>query len=229
MTDACFPRLGALGWGCLERRGKPFSAPCWSDATGCTFSPPPRGLCRAPLRESVLLLPSKRESLCALSTSRAPGSPFPLRATLPQCLFLCPKAAFCLGRFPLPMIPSAAVKWGGATPPSGSPAFVSCCRCLIFASVFPQPLANIKPIQETRTSGPLRPWILWVSPPCSWPLAEGQTWPRPEPACLSPSRSLRTSETSYLNEAFSFYSAIRQRSYYSQVNKEDRSGHASVL
>uniref|UniRef100_A0ACB8F0Q6 Uncharacterized protein n=1 Tax=Sphaerodactylus townsendi TaxID=933632 RepID=A0ACB8F0Q6_9SAUR len=40
---------------------------------------------------------------------------------------------------------------------------------------------------------------------------------------------LRTSETSYLNEAFSFYSAIRQRSYYSQVNKEDRSGHASVL
>ncbi|XP_015681614.1 protein SCAI [Protobothrops mucrosquamatus] len=33
---------------------------------------------------------------------------------------------------------------------------------------------------------------------------------------------LRTSETSYLNEAFSFYSAIRQRSYYSQVNKEDR-------
>uniref|UniRef100_A0A2K6D8F9 Suppressor of cancer cell invasion n=1 Tax=Macaca nemestrina TaxID=9545 RepID=A0A2K6D8F9_MACNE len=34
--------------------------------------------------------------------------------------------------------------------------------------------------------------------------------------------SLRTSETSYLNEAFSFYSAIRQRSYYSQVNKEDR-------
>lgn len=34
--------------------------------------------------------------------------------------------------------------------------------------------------------------------------------------------SLRTSETSYLNEAFSFYSAIRQRSYYHQVNKEDR-------
>uniref|UniRef100_A0A8C1UGM3 Protein SCAI-like n=1 Tax=Cyprinus carpio TaxID=7962 RepID=A0A8C1UGM3_CYPCA len=33
---------------------------------------------------------------------------------------------------------------------------------------------------------------------------------------------LRTSETSYLNEAFSFYSAIRQRSYYHQVNKEDR-------
>ncbi|XP_059494165.1 protein SCAI isoform X4 [Stegostoma tigrinum] len=34
--------------------------------------------------------------------------------------------------------------------------------------------------------------------------------------------SLRTSETSYLNEAFSFYSAIRQRAYYSQVTKEDR-------
>ncbi|XP_024258483.1 protein SCAI-like isoform X1 [Oncorhynchus tshawytscha] len=33
---------------------------------------------------------------------------------------------------------------------------------------------------------------------------------------------LRTSETSYLNEAFSFYSAIRQRSYYYQVNKDDR-------
>ncbi|XP_053229027.1 protein SCAI-like [Podarcis raffonei] len=33
---------------------------------------------------------------------------------------------------------------------------------------------------------------------------------------------LRTSETSYLNEAFSFYSAICQRSYYTQVNKEDR-------
>ncbi|XP_069744443.1 protein SCAI isoform X4 [Narcine bancroftii] len=33
---------------------------------------------------------------------------------------------------------------------------------------------------------------------------------------------LRTSETSYLNEAFSFYSAIRQRAYYSQVTKEDR-------
>ncbi|XP_077398918.1 protein SCAI isoform X2 [Vanacampus margaritifer] len=33
---------------------------------------------------------------------------------------------------------------------------------------------------------------------------------------------LRTSETSYLNEAFSFYSAIRQRSYYYQVNREDR-------
>lgn len=38
----------------------------------------------------------------------------------------------------------------------------------------------------------------------------------------SPLDSLRTSETSYLNEAFSFYSAIRQRSYYYQVNKEDR-------
>lgn len=34
--------------------------------------------------------------------------------------------------------------------------------------------------------------------------------------------SLRTSETSYLNEAFSFYSAIRHRSYYFQVNKENR-------
>ncbi|MFT7814276.1 protein SCAI-like isoform X1 [Arapaima gigas] len=33
---------------------------------------------------------------------------------------------------------------------------------------------------------------------------------------------LRTSETSYLNEAFSFYSAIRQRSYYYQVSKERR-------
>ncbi|KAG5272084.1 hypothetical protein AALO_G00161480 [Alosa alosa] len=33
---------------------------------------------------------------------------------------------------------------------------------------------------------------------------------------------LRTSETSYLNEAFSFYSAIRQRSYYYQVSKEER-------
>ncbi|XP_014902329.1 protein SCAI [Poecilia latipinna] len=41
------------------------------------------------------------------------------------------------------------------------------------------------------------------------------------PGCFS-SCSLRTSETSYLNEAFSFYSAIRQRSYYYQVNKEDR-------
>ncbi|KAF4073135.1 hypothetical protein AMELA_G00255370 [Ameiurus melas] len=36
---------------------------------------------------------------------------------------------------------------------------------------------------------------------------------------------LRTSETSYLNEAFSFYSAIRQRSYYYQVNKEDSFQH----
>lgn len=40
--------------------------------------------------------------------------------------------------------------------------------------------------------------------------------------------SLRTSETSYLNEAFSFYSAIRQRSYYHQVNKEDRWKEAAV-
>ncbi|GAB6024608.1 hypothetical protein CHUAL_009752 [Chamberlinius hualienensis] len=33
---------------------------------------------------------------------------------------------------------------------------------------------------------------------------------------------LRTSETNYLNEAFSFYSAIRTRAYYSKANKEDR-------
>uniref|UniRef100_A0A8C9VXX6 Suppressor of cancer cell invasion n=1 Tax=Scleropages formosus TaxID=113540 RepID=A0A8C9VXX6_SCLFO len=33
---------------------------------------------------------------------------------------------------------------------------------------------------------------------------------------------LRTSETSYLSEAFSFYSAIRQRSYYHEVSKEGR-------
>uniref|UniRef100_T1J794 Protein SCAI n=1 Tax=Strigamia maritima TaxID=126957 RepID=T1J794_STRMM len=32
---------------------------------------------------------------------------------------------------------------------------------------------------------------------------------------------LRTSETNYLNEAFSFYSAIRARAYYSKANKED--------
>ncbi|XP_071801789.1 protein SCAI-like [Asterias amurensis] len=31
---------------------------------------------------------------------------------------------------------------------------------------------------------------------------------------------LRTSETNYLNEAFSFYSAIRSRAYYSKVNRE---------
>lgn len=41
--------------------------------------------------------------------------------------------------------------------------------------------------------------------------------------------SLRTSETSYLNEAFSFYSAIRQRSYYFQVNKEDRWAPKHIL
>jgi len=35
--------------------------------------------------------------------------------------------------------------------------------------------------------------------------------------------SLRTSETNYLNEAFSFYSAIRARGYYSKASKEDRS------
>ncbi|XP_006814822.1 protein SCAI-like, partial [Saccoglossus kowalevskii] len=31
---------------------------------------------------------------------------------------------------------------------------------------------------------------------------------------------LRTSETNYLNESFSFYSAIRARAYYSKANKE---------
>lgn len=34
---------------------------------------------------------------------------------------------------------------------------------------------------------------------------------------------LRTSETSYLHEAFSFYAAIRGRAYYSRAAKEDRS------
>ncbi|ENN79886.1 hypothetical protein YQE_03705, partial [Dendroctonus ponderosae] len=34
---------------------------------------------------------------------------------------------------------------------------------------------------------------------------------------------LRTSETNYLNEAFSFYAAIRGRAYYSRAAKEDRS------
>ncbi|KAL1131066.1 hypothetical protein AAG570_012303 [Ranatra chinensis] len=34
---------------------------------------------------------------------------------------------------------------------------------------------------------------------------------------------LRTSETNYLNEAFSFYAAIRGRAYYSRASKEDRS------
>merc|ERR550534_3512007 len=33
---------------------------------------------------------------------------------------------------------------------------------------------------------------------------------------------LRTSETNYLNEAFSFYSAIRARSYYSRATREER-------
>ncbi len=37
--------------------------------------------------------------------------------------------------------------------------------------------------------------------------------------CLS---SLRTSETNYLNEAFSFYCAIRSRAYYSRAVREDR-------
>lgn len=35
--------------------------------------------------------------------------------------------------------------------------------------------------------------------------------------------SLRTSETAYLNEAYSFYYAIRGRSYYTKAVKEDRS------
>jgi len=35
-------------------------------------------------------------------------------------------------------------------------------------------------------------------------------------------RSLRTSETNYLNEAYSFYAAIRGRAYYSRAAKEDR-------
>lgn len=34
---------------------------------------------------------------------------------------------------------------------------------------------------------------------------------------------LRTSETSYLLEAYSFYAAIRGRAYYSRAAKEDRS------
>ena len=34
--------------------------------------------------------------------------------------------------------------------------------------------------------------------------------------------SLRTSETNYLNEAFSFYAAIRGRAYYSRASREDR-------
>lgn len=34
--------------------------------------------------------------------------------------------------------------------------------------------------------------------------------------------SLRTSETAYLNEAFSFYYAIRGRCYYTKACKEDR-------
>jgi len=36
---------------------------------------------------------------------------------------------------------------------------------------------------------------------------------------------LRTSETNYLNEAFSFYAAIRGRAYYSRATREDRSPH----
>ena len=34
--------------------------------------------------------------------------------------------------------------------------------------------------------------------------------------------SLRTSETNYLNEAFSFYAAIRGRAYYSRAAREER-------
>lgn len=34
--------------------------------------------------------------------------------------------------------------------------------------------------------------------------------------------SLRTSETAYLNEAYSFYYAIRGRSYYTKASKEDK-------
>ena len=39
---------------------------------------------------------------------------------------------------------------------------------------------------------------------------------------FGPFFSLRTSETNYLNEAFSFYAAIRGRSYYSRAVREDR-------
>ena len=38
----------------------------------------------------------------------------------------------------------------------------------------------------------------------------------------SSNSSLRTSETNYLNEAYSFYAAIRGRAYYSRACKEDR-------
>ncbi|XP_042235798.1 protein SCAI-like isoform X5 [Homarus americanus] len=40
---------------------------------------------------------------------------------------------------------------------------------------------------------------------------------------------LRTSETNYLNEAFSFYAAIRGRAYYSRTAKDDRSVQMSDL
>lgn len=40
--------------------------------------------------------------------------------------------------------------------------------------------------------------------------------------CGAAHLSLRTSETSYLNEAYQFYSAIRGRAYYSRAIKEDR-------
>ena len=34
--------------------------------------------------------------------------------------------------------------------------------------------------------------------------------------------SLRTSETNYLNEAFSFYAAIRGRAYYGRTARDER-------
>ena len=34
--------------------------------------------------------------------------------------------------------------------------------------------------------------------------------------------SLRTSETNYLNEAFSFYAAIRGRAYYGRTGRDER-------
>ena len=35
-------------------------------------------------------------------------------------------------------------------------------------------------------------------------------------------KSLRTSESNYLNESYSFYQAIQTRAYYSKVNKEEK-------
>ena len=54
-------------------------------------------------------------------------------------------------------------------------------------------------------------------------------WTFHETKFLFPLSSLRTSETNYLNEAFSFYSAIRARSYYSRIGKEDRHGGARYI